>query len=197
MYAVFLFIVFALTWTWSGWNPTTPENWFLEHAVFLFLLPLVLIFLWRIKLSKLSLTLIVFFTMLHIIGSHYNYGSVPFGSALGNVLGMGGNVYDKFVHFSFGLLIAYPLSEAILRMINLKYFWNYFFSFHIILAWSAVYEMIEWVTVIRIDDPHLAYLYIGGNDPFDTAKDMLIAGLGAILTLSLVAYLSSRKLKMV
>ncbi len=192
-YSIFLFVVFALVWAWSGWKPATPENWFLEHSIVLFLLPLVLLFMWRIRLSKLSLSLIVLFTILHTIGAHYNYGSVPFGVTVGNLLGTGGNMYDKFVHYCFGLLIVYPVSEALTRMLELKSFWNYFFSFHLILAWSAVYEMIEWVTVLKIDNPQLAYLYIGGNDPFDTAKDMVLAGLGALITLSLVAYLNYRK----
>ena len=185
-YEIFIFIVFTLVWVWSWWQPANPQNWFLENKIVFFSLPLIFLILWRIPLSKLALSAIALFLVLHLIGAHYNYGSVPLGATLGNVFKMGGNLYDKFVHFFFGFLIVYPINELISRIFNLKSFWNYFISFNIILAWSALYEIIEWLSVFGID-PHLAYLFIGGNDPFDTTKDMAVAGLGALLALCLVA----------
>lgn len=49
--------------------------------------------------------------ILHMIGSHYTYSEVPFGVTLQRLLGADRNMYDRFVHFCFGFLIAYPMRK--------------------------------------------------------------------------------------
>jgi putative membrane protein len=194
-YKYFLLVVFLCIWVWSVWRPASEENWFLENKmVFLCLPATYFILVWYIKFSKLSLTMVTIFVSLHVVGAHYGYGSVPLGNALGGILGADQNVYDKIVHFSFGLLIAYPLREFFLRVAGQKGFWSYLSPFMGILTLGALYEVFEWVTVLTYD-PAVAYLFIGGNDPFDATKDLLACAIGALLTLSLVALLERAESK--
>jgi putative membrane protein len=193
-YAWFLAVAFLAVWFWSWWNAADPHNWLLENELVFFFVPFVIILFSTMRFSRRSLTLITLFMMLHVIGAHYNYGSVPFGVTVGNAFGIHQNEYDKLVHFSFGLLIVYPLWEMLKRLTKTDGFWSYFLAFNLILSWSAFYEIMEWLTVSNVD-PHLGYLYIGGNDPFDTQKDMLMAGIGAVLTLVIVGLIRFRQKK--
>ena len=189
-YKQFLLIVFLVVWVWSMWNPASQENWFLENkAVFVSMPIIYFLFVWYIKFSKLSLTLVTVFLILHVIGAHYNYGSVPIGKTLGALLaGEGTNIYDKIVHFSFGLLVVYPLREFFLRVAQLRGFWGYLVPYMAILTLASYYEIFEWVTVMQYDT-NVGYLFIGGSDPFDTTKDLFVAAVGALITLVTVAIL--------
>ncbi len=186
-----LFLLFLAVWVWSWWHPADPRNWFLENELVFLSVPIVLAILWYIRLSKLSITLVILFLMMHVVGSHYNYGSVPFGNTVGQIFGANANEYDKVVHFSFGFLIVYPIRELTLRVARIKYFWGYVIPFLIIMTFSALYEIREWFAVINLD-PHAGYLFIGGNDPFDTQKDMFMAGLGALLAILIVGFIEER-----
>ncbi len=185
-YTYFLLGLFLATWVWSIWKPASQLNWFLENKMVLLFIPIIYLLLIRyIRFSKLSLSLVTAFLMLHIVGAHYNYGSVPFGYTLAHALGTGSNMYDKLVHFSFGFLIFYPIREFFLRVAKTKGFWAYLLPFNMILAMSALYEIFEWVTVLKYGET-AGYLFIGGNDPFDTTKDLTAATLGSLLALTVV-----------
>ncbi len=185
---------FVLVWIWSWNHAATPKNWFLENELVFIFIPIGAWLYYRMHISKLSLTLILLFMSLHIVGAHYNYGSVPFGVTVGNMFGIYQNVYDKIVHFGFGLLIFYPMYEFLSRVAKIKGFWHYFFAFNTILSWAAFYELLEWLNVSNID-PQLGYLYIAGSDLFDTQKDMLMAAFGALvgIGITLAVELYSRK----
>jgi putative membrane protein len=193
-YNYFLLAVFLIIWFWSSWHPTNPQNWFLENKLIFVSIPVILGILWYIKLSRLSLTLLVLFLTLHLIGAHYNYGSVPFGAWLGKVLGSDRNLYDRLVHFSFGFLVFYPVRELFLRVARVKTFWSFYLPFDVILSFSAIYEIMEWLTVWHLD-PRIGYLFIGGNDPFDAPKDMAMAGIGALLMLIILVILQAKHTK--
>jgi putative membrane protein len=107
---------------------------------------------------------------------------------LSKITGIETNLYDKLVHFSFGLLIVYPLREFFLRVARTSGFWSYLAPFTAVMTMASLYEIFEWVTVQNID-PKLAYMFIGGSDPFDTTKDMFSALLGTAISLGIVAVL--------
>lgn len=194
-YTHILFAVFAAIWIWSGWNPADRANWFLENNLVFMFMPILVWLAYFIKISKTSLTMIMAFLALHIIGAHYGYGSVPFGNHIGLFVGIEVNSYDRFVHFFFGVLTIYPLTELISRYTKLKGFWDYTMAFAISLSFSAIYEIMEWITVANID-PYTGYLFIGGNDPFDAPKDMALAGIGALIVLGIIAFIHhSKKIK--
>jgi putative membrane protein len=185
-YRLFLLVAFLAVWMWSVWQPTSPINWYLENKMIILFIPIVyFLFVRYIQFSKLSLTLITIFSMLHLVGAHYSYGLVPFGITLGKVFGVGGNPYDKLVHFMFGFLIVYPMREFFLRIAQTKGFWGYLLPFSLILCFGALYEMFEWITVLQYGGS-TGYQFIGGLDPFDTTKDLVAAGAGSLLGLIIV-----------
>lgn len=186
-YQLSLFSIFLFVWAWSSWHPASSQNWFVENSMTFLFVPIIFGFcMWYMQLSKLSFSLITLFLILHIIGTHYNYGSVPFGNTLSTLLTIQGNIYDKFVHFSFGLLILYPLREFFMTTSLAKGMWGYLLPFNAILGLSALYEIFEWLTVLRLP-PDIAYLFIGGSDPFDTTKDMFAAMVGALLAILIIS----------
>jgi putative membrane protein len=185
-YHYFLIALFVIAWTLSAINPTTPENWLLENVVVFLWIPAIIIFGRYFRLSNLSYTIITIFAILHLVGAHYDYGSVPIGEVLGDWTGSERNQYDRLMHLLSGLLMIYPVREFFLRATNIKGFWSYFFPVNIILSLSALYEIYEWVSTVHLS-PEMSYLFVGGNDPWDAVKDMALALLGAVVTTTLLA----------
>ena len=48
------------------------------------------------------------------------------GDSLNEALGWERNNFDRVVHFSYGLLLAYPIREVFLRIAGVRGFWGYF-----------------------------------------------------------------------
>ena len=128
--------------------------------------------------------------ILHVIGSHYTYAEVPFGYALQEWLGASRNMYDRLVHFSFGLLLAYPIREVFMRVSRVKGIWAYYLPLDVTLSFSAIYEIIEWLIAIKTaPEAGLAFLGTQG-DVWDAQKDMLMAGTGAFIAMIIVAIIN-------
>ena len=164
----------------------------MENMVVFLWVPLFILLGRYFRLSNISYTIITFFLILHLIGAHYNYGSVPFGEILGSWTESSRNQYDRLLHFLFGLLMVYPIREFFIRITNRNGFWSYFLPINIILSFSAVYEIYEWASTAHLPQ-EIAYLFVGGNDPWDGVKDMSLALLGAIITMVLFACISMHK----
>jgi putative membrane protein len=181
-----LLIVFLAVWIWAAINPVYREDWLLENYLVFIFVPIILLVGFYFKLSKISYTLITVFMILHVIGSHYTYAEVPFGYILQAWFGSSRNMYDRLVHCCFGLLLAYPIREVFVRVTKAKGFWSYWFPIELVLAFSAVYEMIEWLTSIH-SDPSAGLAFLGAQgDVWDTQKDMAMAGIGSVITMIFV-----------
>jgi putative membrane protein len=88
------------------------------------------------------------------------------------------------VHFSFGLLIAYPFRELLLRAAGLRRSWSYLLSVALVLAFSNFYEIIEAI-VAEIVSPELGSAYLGTQgDIWDAQKDAFVAFLGAVIAMT-------------
>ena len=186
-YAIMLLVLFIAIWLILAINPKYYEDWKLENYLNVpFIIFLLVISRW-FKFSNLSYFSIFIFMALNVIGSHYTYAEVPFGYWLANLFGVARNHYDRIVHFSFGLLFAYPIREIAMRIGKLKGFWSYYFPIDFVLALSVIYELIEWGVVIFFQsDLGIAYLGLQG-DVWDAQKDMALAGLGSLTTMIIVA----------
>ncbi len=185
-YKLSLLLIFILVWIWAAINPSYRHDWLLENYLVFIFVPLILIGGYYFRLSNVSYTLITIFMVLHVIGSHYTYAEVPFGYTLQNWFGENRNMYDRLVHFSFGFLLAYPVREVFMRLSKVKGFWAYYFPLDLVLAFSAVYEIIEWLTARNVDAAAgLAFLGSQG-DIWDTQKDMLMAGIGALIAMIII-----------
>src|SRR5258705_5976464 len=123
----------------------------------------------------------------HSIEDHYTYSLVPFGLWMKEVFLQTRNHYDRLVHFSFGLMLAYPAREVFLRIANARGFWAYYLPIDVTLAFSAMYEIMEsWFA--QIIGPGLGDAWLGTQgDIWDAQKDMTAALTGAILCMGITA----------
>lgn len=184
--------IFLAIWVWSAVYPKYPQDWLLENVLVVLFLPIVFFGGRYFRLSQVSYTLLTVFMVLHIVGAHYTYAEVPFGYTLQQWLGASRNMYDRMVHFSFGFLFAYPIREIFLRLARVKGFWGYYLPFDVVLAGSAAYELIEWLAAVNVD-PAAGIAFLGSQgDIWDAQKDMLAAGVGAVLAMVIIAGINSR-----
>jgi putative membrane protein len=191
-YLKVLLLVFVAVWIWAAINPTYRHDWLLENYLVFIFIPIIVVTGRYFRLSNVSYGLITLFMILHVIGSHYTYAEVPFGDVLQSWLGASRNMYDRLVHFSFGFLLAYPIREVFLRVTRVKGFWGYYLPFDVTLAYSAVYEIVEWVAAANID-PAAGLAFLGSQgDVWDAQKDMTLAGTGALLAMIIIALINLR-----
>ncbi len=191
-YHALLLGVFATVWTWAAIEPKHPHDWLLENYLVFIFVPLILLAGRYFRLSNLACTLITVFLLMHVVGSHYTYAEVPFGYTLQHGFGSGRNMYDRLVHFCFGLLLAYPLREVFMRVAKVRGVWSYWFPFELVLAFSGAYEIIEWLVAARVD-PSAGLAFLGAQgDVWDAQKDMAVAAAGALISLLFVAIVNWR-----
>ncbi|HEY4488076.1 MAG TPA: DUF2238 domain-containing protein [Candidatus Paceibacterota bacterium] len=195
-YQIFLAVAFVAVWVIAAINPLHREAWLLENLLVILFIPALLVAARYFKLSDASYTFITVFLILHVIGSHWTYAEVPFGFQLGEWLGTERNMYDRLLHFSFGFLMAYPIREVFLRVTDARGFWGYYFPLDVILSFSALYEIIEWLGVVSASsDAGILFLAHQG-DIFDPAKDIanaLVGGTLAMLTVLLLNWFFNRE----
>ena len=128
---------------------------------------------------------------MHLAGAHYTYAETPLGFWMQDWFGFERNHYDRLVHFSFGLLIAYPFRELLLGRSGIKRSWSYLMSVIVVLSFSAFYEVLEGI-VAMIVDPELGSAYLGTQgDEWDAQKDSFLAFAGSIVAMA-ICFLSVR-----
>jgi putative membrane protein len=195
-----LLAVFALVAAWAAIRPFDREAWTMENVLVVCVMALLFLTYRRLPLSRVSYGLIFVFLCLHEIGSHYTYEKVPYdalgrtltGFSLNRALGWERNNYDRIVHFAYGLLLAYPIREIVLRVGDFKGFWGYFLPMDVTMSTSMLFELGEWgVAVVFGGSAGAAYLGVQG-DPWDAHKDMLLASVGAALAMGATAAINAR-----
>ena len=182
----------GIFWIVTALGPLDRRDWFLENLLVFTYAAVLILSYWKFTFSNLSYGLFTVFLSLHLIGAHYTYSEVPFGYWLQQALDLSRNHYDRIVHFAYGLLIAYPFREILLRAARVSMHWSYFLSVTAVLAFSAFFEILEAIVAIIVS-PELGAKYLGTQgDEWDAQEDMLLAFLGAILAM-LVTWLLHKK----
>jgi putative membrane protein len=192
--------IFAVIWVLLAIDPLYRHDWMLENFL---VVAFALAFLWwrkSLELSKTSATLIFVFLCVHEVGSHYTYSEVPYdkwaealiGVTITELFGFSRNHFDRMEHFFYGLLLSYPMREAYIHAQMLKGRLTYTIPITITLAFSAIYEIIEWAAAEMVGG-ELGTAYLGTQgDVWDAQKDMALAGFGAILAMA-IAFLVHRR----
>lgn len=172
-------IVFSLVWLSTFIWTNDIYNWLIENTLtFLALLFLAITYRSH-RLSNLSYVLIFLFLCLHVYGSQYTYAENPFGYWLMKQFDHTRNHYDRLVHFSFGLLLAYPMREVCVHWLGYPRSTAWLLPILTTLAASALYELLEWA-VAEVLFPAQGPAYLGTQgDVWDAQKDTLMAFLGA------------------
>lgn len=197
-YPKILFGVFVLYWLAWAYKPWFFQDWLLENVLTVAFVTLLVTTRRRFPLSNISYTLIFVHLCLHTIGAHYTYEKVPydewfkgvFGVTLNSLFGFERNHYDRLLHFLFGLLLVYPIREVFVRIVNVKGFWSYYLPWDVTISFSVIFEFFEWgAAEIFGGDLGVAYLGTQG-DVWDAHKDMLLATVGGLITMCVVAFIN-------
>ena len=105
------------------------------------------------------------------------------GVTLSSLLGWQRNNFDRVVHFCYGLLIAYPVREVLVRVAAVRGFWGYFLPLDLTMSTSMMFEPFEWAAA-EMFGGDLGQAYLGTQgDIWDAHKDMALASAGAMVAM--------------
>ena len=185
---------------WSWISPHDRFTWWLESAPVVAGVPLILALRNRFPLSTLLLVLLWVHCVVLLVGGHYTYARVPLFDWIRDVTGGARNNYDKVGHFIQGFVPAILTREILMRTSPLKdrgngrpSRWLGFLVTSVCLAFSALYELIEWLTAVMSGEAAEDFLGTQG-DVWDTQTDMATALVGAVLALLLLSRWHNRSM---
>ena len=186
-YHILLLIIVLVVWVWSGIRPhDTRLTWILETFPVMIALPVILFTYNRFPLTSVTYTLIAIHAMILMLGSHYSYAKVPLGFWMQDWFGWARNNYDKIGHFMQGFGPAIYTREIIARTSPLRRGkWLGFISIAVPLAFSAAYEIFEWLA--SLSDPTDTEAFLGTQGYiWDTQNDMFFCLIGSIAAVILL-----------
>jgi putative membrane protein len=205
-YPKWLLGIFAVWFSLWAINPWHPDDFILEHILTVLLVAVLVLTYRRFRLSNISYTLIFIFMCLHVVGAHYTYSEVPYKQWAATIAGWFGasdsstdmssqdarNHYDRFVHFMFGLTMAYPIREIFIRLAHVRGFWGYYLPLDVVMSFSLLYELLEFAIAI-FAAPEVGQSYLGTQgDEWDAQKDMALAALGGLIAITMTALINWR-----
>ncbi|MBU0482591.1 MAG: DUF2238 domain-containing protein [Proteobacteria bacterium] len=189
-------LIFFAALIWSGIQPKDYFTWFLEVVPAL----IAIVIMWKtydsFRLTTLAYILILIHSVILMVGGHYTYAEVLLFDWLKEVLDLERNNYDKVGHLAQGFIPAIIAREILVRKrVVARGGWLNFIVVSICLAFSALYELIEWWVAELTGENAEAFLGTQGYI-WDTQSDMALALAGAILALLLLAKIHDRQLSL-
>jgi putative membrane protein len=146
-------------------------------------------------LTPLVYILILIHAIILMVGGHYTYAEVPLGDWWSELSGGTRNNYDKLGHLAQGFIPAMIAREVLVRnRVIGKRGWLSFLVLCIVLAISALYELIEWWAALLSAEAAESFLGTQGY-VWDTQSDMMWALVGALLALVTLSRLHDRQIK--
>ncbi len=199
----------VMAWSWI--DPHDRFTWWLESVPVVAGVPLILVFQKKFPLSTLLLVLLWLHCVILVTGGHYTYARVPLGEWARGWFGWTRNNYDKLGHFAQGFVPAILTRELLVRTsplgsgnrpFDLAQGWSAkrtsrwlgFLVVCVCLAFSALYELIEWFTAVTSGAAADDFLGTQG-DPWDTQTDMLMALIGAVVAVVAMSRWHDRSLQ--
>ena len=163
--------MYVAAWTALAVNPRYREDWALEN-VLVVLSVLLLPALWRrLPLSWPACIGLFVFGLLHAVGAHYTYAEVP---------------YDAFFRQHLGFSVAPTCVQLLERAAAPRGAWRYVLPVSFIMSHALLFELFEWAAA-SVFGGDLGQAYLGTQgDEWDAQKDMLLATLGAALSVALM-----------
>ena len=173
--------IYVVFWIALAISPSDRGDWFLENLLIFISVAVLAVTYRTFQFSNLSCALILAFLAFHTIGAHYTYAKVPAGFWLQDWLHLKRNHYDRVIHFAFGFLLVYPMSELLVRSARVKETWAPWLATAALCALSSFFEILEGI-IAQIVRPDLGAAYLGTQgDIWDAQKDMGCAFIGALL----------------
>jgi len=179
--------VWAVALVVSGVGTADRGTWALEVAPLFIGAPLMIATRARFPLTRLLLALVGLHGLVLVVGGYYTYAEVPVGFWVRDALALARNPYDRFGHLAQGFVPAILAREILLRTTPLRPGkMLVLLVTSVCLAFSAVYELIEWGAAVALGQGSEAFLGAQG-DSWDTQADMACALVGALLAQVLLA----------
>ncbi|MEU6355143.1 DUF2238 domain-containing protein [Streptomyces sp. NPDC047072] len=179
----------------SAWGPRDRTTWFLETVWVLVGLPLIALTWRRFPLTDLLCCLLAVHALVLIVGGHYTYAQVPLGDWVRGTFGLDRNPYDRLGHLMQGFVPAVLVREVLSRTSPLRGSrWLAPLTVCACLAFSAVFEMLEWAAAVAGGHAADAFLATQG-DVWDTQWDMFCALIGATVSVLVLSRVHDRQLK--
>jgi putative membrane protein len=171
-----------------------PGTWLLEVAPIFVIAPILVLTARRFPLTPLVYRLLFVHALILMLGGHYTYAKVPLGFWVQDALGLARNHYDRLGHFAQGFVPAMLTREVLLRRSPLaRGKWLAFLVVCVCVAFSATYELIEWLAALLGGSSAESFLGTQG-DVWDTQWDMFMALVGASAALLLLSRAHDRQL---
>ncbi|MDD4492401.1 MAG: DUF2238 domain-containing protein [Bacteroidales bacterium] len=176
-----MLVVFFAVLIWSAVNPYDYGVWVMEvlpgvAALFLFGLTYR-----KFRFTDMAYVIILAHCLILFVGGHYTYARVPLFDWIKEVFDTGRNSYDKVGHIFQGFTPVLVAREFLIRKKILgKGVWNSVAVVSFALAFSAVYEIIEWWVAVLSVEAGQEFLGTQGYI-WDTQADMFYALVGALL----------------
>jgi putative membrane protein len=178
----------------SGIGPKDRFTWILEVAPILIGVPVLLATARRFPLTPLLQRLLFLHALILMVGGHYTYAEVPLGEWAKDIFGFARNHYDRLGHLAQGFVPAILAREILLRKSPLQPGgWLLTLTTSVCLAFSALYELVEWAMALATGEAATAFLGTQG-DIWDTQWDMFLALCGALVALAFLSRLHDRQL---
>jgi putative membrane protein len=179
IYLAVFFIALAV----SAIRPHDYFTWFLEVVPALIALVILAATYKKFQFSNFIYGLVLFHSIVLMIGGHWTYAEVPFGYWIQEIFNFSRNHYDRFGHLMQGFVPALVARELIIRnnIIPSKK-WMAFFIVFTILGFSAFYEFFEWGMSVITGEAADSFLGTQG-DVWDTQWDMFMCFVGSITAL--------------
>ncbi|WP_231571397.1 DUF2238 domain-containing protein [Gordoniibacillus kamchatkensis] len=182
-----LILGYAAFWAWMAVAPYNRFDWLLENLLIFVAVAVLTVTYPFFRFNNLAYALIAVFLALHTYGASFSYNTTPIDMLMHRYFELQRDMYDRVVHASYGLLLAYPLFQFMRRVVGLRGFWSYALTVTTILATGAFYELIEmWVA--NIVAPEIGVLFLGTQgDVWDSQHDMEVALYGAAVAMVITA----------
>ncbi|MFF1302024.1 DUF2238 domain-containing protein [Streptomyces sp. NPDC058307] len=178
----------------SGWDPRDRTTWILETVWVLVGLPLIVLTWRRFPMTELLCCLLAVHALVLMVGGHYTYAQVPLGDWVRDTFGLDRNPYDRLGHLMQGFVPAVLVRELLSRTSPLRGSrWLAPLTVCACLAFSAVFEMLEWAAAVIGGHSADAFLATQG-DVWDTQWDMFCALIGATVSVLALSRLHDRQL---
>lgn len=197
---IWFFALLAPVAVWSWIAPHDRLTWWLEAGPVCVAAVLLVVLRKRFPLSTLLLVLAWLHCVLLLVGAHYTYALVPAFDWLRDLTGGTRNNYDKLGHFVQGFVPAILAREILLRTSPLRdrgdgrpSRWLAFLVVSVCVAFSAVYELAEWIASEVSGEAADSFLGTQGY-VWDTQSDMAFAVVGAVCALAMLSRLHDRSL---
>ena len=194
-FGVVLSVIVVATLVWSAVHPFDWLTWWMEVSWVLVGFPIVAWLALRHGITRILLVLLSMHAVILVIGGHYTYEKVPAGLWVQEWFDLARNDYDRLGHFVQGFVPALIARELLRRTSPLQPGrWIAVLCIATALAFSSIFEMIEWGSSVALGASADAFLGSQG-DPWDAQWDMLCALIGAMCSMATLSRLHERELR--